>query len=235
VKRTLSILALLVLAGVASAQRDTSEFNFYRYKPRPQDRVVLEVNHTGWLGLRSELREKATSGGVNFQLFFDYPLGKSHFSFAWGGGISSYNIHGPISLVYKTDSVSGSVVFTSLEERLTPYRINRIGLKIVEVPFEFRFRTFTNYQFKFTLGFKAGYVIQSFRKTYDSMAKAKFYDIAGVNPLRYGVTARIGWEQLHLAAFYSLSEFFEKNKGTPGVVPFTIGFAYTPRISLGTR
>lgn len=224
---------LAALASQLAAQRDTSEFNIYRYKPMPRDRVVLEVNHTGWLGLREELREKPMSGGVNFQLFFDYPIARSHFSFAWGGGISSYNIHGPINLAYQTDSVTGNVLFTSIEKRLTPYRINRIGLKIVELPVEFRFRTFTGYQFKLSVGFKVGYVVQSFRKIYDASAKVKIFEIAGINPLRYGITFRVGWEQLHLCAFYSLTEFFEKGKGTPGVFPYSFGFAYTPRLSLG--
>ncbi len=228
------VLVLFVLSATAQT-KDSSEFNIYRYKPTPKDRVVLEVNHTGWLGLADSVKEKPFSGGVNFMMFFDHPIGSSHFSFAWGAGISSYNIHGAIDLVYRRDSVSNAIKFTSVVKRLAPYHINRIGVKIIEVPFEFRFRTFTDYQFKLSVGFKVGYVVQSFRKIYDANSKAKFYDIAGVNPLRYGVTLRMGWEQIHLTAFYSLTEFFEKGKGTPGVIPFSVGFAYTPRISLGGK
>lgn len=216
-------------------KKDSSEFNIHRYKPTPQDRLVLEVNHTGWIGVPNELKEKAFSGGVNFMLFFDHPIRSSHFSFAWGGSISSYNIHGPINVVYKVDSVSKAVQFTSLEKRNTPYNINRIGLKILEVPVELRFRTFTDYQFKLSVGFKVGYVVQSFRKIYDSNGKLKIFDIEGINPWRYGITARMGWEQLHITFFYALSEFFASGKGTPGIIPFTFGLAYTPRISLGGR
>lgn len=201
----------------------------------PRDRIVLEVNHTGWVGVNSAVQEKLTSGGVNFMMFFDHPIKSSHFSFAWGGSLSSYNIHGPISLVYQIDSVTKQVQFTSIQKRTTPYDINRIGLKIIEVPVEIRFRSFTDYQFKLSVGFKAGYVVQSFHKIFDANTKAKFYNIDGINPFRYGITLRIGWEQLHLTAFYSLSEFFADGKGTAGVHPFSIGLAYTPRISLGTK
>jgi len=217
------------------AQKDSLEFNIYRYKPTPKDRLVLEVNHSGWLGMGDSVQEKPFSGGVNFMLFFDHPMGSSHFSFAWGACISSYNIHGPINLAYQTDSVTKAIKFTSVVKRDEPYRINRIGLKIIELPVEFRFRTFTDYQFKFTLGFKVGYVVQSFRKIYDTNAKVKIYEIPGINPWRYGITLRMGWEQIHLTAFYSLSELFEKGKGTPGVIPFSFGLAYTPRISLGGK
>ena len=77
--------------------------------------------------------------------------------------------------------------------------------------------------------------MHSFRKIYDANMKVKIFDIYGVNPWRYGITLRMGWEQIHLTAFYSLTEFFEKGKGTPGIFPFSLGFAYTPRISLGGK
>jgi hypothetical protein len=217
-----------------SQTKNDSEFDIYNYKPRKQDRLILELNHTGLLGLPENVTYKPTSGGVNFMLFFDYPLKNSRFSFAWGAGISSHNIHGKIKLNYKIDSISGNINFTSLEERTEPYTRNRIGLKIVELPVELRFRTRTKYQFKAMLGFKIGYVAQSFKKTFDKDGKNKSYDIYGINPIRYGVNLRLGWEQVHLTCFYALSEVFEKDKGSVGIIPFSIGIAYTPRISLGS-
>jgi hypothetical protein len=222
----------------AQSKKDSlarSEYNIYKYKPVPQDRMILEVNHTGWLGAPSGLQGTYTSGGVNFMFFFDHPIGSSHFSFAWGGGISSYNIHGPISLVYHQDSVTKNFAFTSVEKRTEPYNINRIGLKILEVPVEFRFRSRTDYQFKLSIGGKFGYVVQSFRKIFDKDENVKIFNIKGVNPWRYGVTFRVGWEQLHLTVFYSISEFFDSGKGTPGIHPFSIGLAYTPRITIGSK
>ena len=50
----------------------------------------------------------------------------------------------------------------------------------------------------------------------DKNGKVRTYDIFGVNPIRYGPTIRMGWEQIHISAFYSLSEAFEKNKGEKG-------------------
>ena len=226
------------VASQAQSKKDSlakSEFNINRYKPTPKDRMILEVNHTGWMGVPAELQERFFSGGVNIMFFFDHPIKTSHFSFAWGGCFSSYNIHGNINVMYHVDSVTKNISYTSLEKRTEPYNINRIGLKIVEVPMEFRFRSRTDYQFKLSLGFKVGYVVQSFRKIFDKDENVKIFDIKGINPWRYGVTFRMGWEQLHLTAFYSLSEFFADGKGTPGVHPFSIGLAYTPRISVGGK
>ena len=43
-----------------------------------------------------------------------------------------------------------------------------------------------------------------------------------LSPLRYGLTARIGYRALNIYANYNLTPFFEKNKG-PELYPFTIG------------
>jgi hypothetical protein len=228
------LLVSVLFSGTPQLRAQNSEFDINHYKPSPRDRIILELNHTGWLNMPHGLQETLTSGGVNFQLFFDYPLGNSHFSFAWGAGISSHNIHGKIDLVPRIDSVTGMTNFTSIETRNRPYRINRVGFKVLEVPVEFRFRTRTNYQFKVMAGFKFGYVVQTFRKVFDADIKAKIYDIYGVNPWRYGVVLRMGWEQVHLTGFYALSEVFEKGKGEKGIIPFSFGIAYTPRIGLGS-
>jgi hypothetical protein len=212
-----------------------SEFSIYKYKPTPKDRVIFELAHTGWLGAPSGLEAAYTSGGVNILLYFDHPLGNSYFSFAWGAGFSSYNVHGPINMVYHTDTLTKNFSYTSLEKRDESYFINRIGLKVVEVPVEFRFRSRTDYQFKLSLGFKVGYVVQSFRKIFDDHENVKIFNIKGINMLRYGPTLRVGWEQLHITAFYSLSEFFADGQGPSGIHPFYIGLAYTPRISVGGK
>jgi hypothetical protein len=230
----ISFIFLFILVANAQKPKDKSEFDIYQYKPTPRDRIILEVNHTGWLNMPHGLRETATSGGVNFQLFFDKPIGYSRFSFAWGAGISSHNIHGKINLVALSDTSTGNTNFTAIEIREKPYRINRIGFKILEVPVEFRFRTRTNYQFKVMAGFKVGYVVQTFRKIFDKDGKAKLYDIYGANPWRYGLVLRVGWEQVHISMFYALSEVFEQGKGQKGIIPFSIGIAYTPRLSLGS-
>ncbi len=233
IKTNLFILLCSMNLALIAQQKEKSEFDLSRYKPEPRDRIIFELSHTGWLGMPHGLKETLTSGGVNILLYFDYPIGNSHCSFAWGAGFSSHNIHGRINLNYNLDSVSNRVNFTSIEKRTTAYDVNRIGFKVIEVPVEFRFRTRGAYQFKLMAGFKVGYVLQTFKKVFDADGKTKTFDIYGVNPFRYGITFRMGCQQIHLTAFYALSEVFTKGKGSAGVVPFSLGIAYTPRISLG--
>ena len=213
---------------------EKSEFDVYSYKPEPRDRVIFEINHTGWLNTPRGVQGKLTSGGVNFYLYFDYPIASSRFSFAWGAGISSHNVHGKFNLKYQIDSIRSQVMFSQLVPREDPYSKNRFGLKVLEVPIEFRFRTRTSYQFKVMAGMKAGWVVQSFRKVFDADGKRKMYDLYGVNPLRYGAHVRVGVEQLQFTFFMALSSLFENGKGSPDIKPYSVGISWTPRISLGS-
>ena len=214
-------------------EKKNSEFDIYFYKPEPRDRIILEVNHNGWLNSSNSVRGKLTSGGVNFYLYFDYPIKKSKFSFAWGAGLSSYNIHGKFNVKYRIDSLKNEIVFADLVARSEPYTKNRLGLKIIEIPIEFRFRTHSNYQLKIMAGFKTGIVLQSFRKIYDADGKRKMYDVFGINQIRYGTHLRIGIEQIHLTFFYAMNTLFKDGQGTSGITPYSIGLGWTPKISLG--
>lgn len=233
----LILVELMFCVSIVFSQDKTNsslpEYSIYQYKQERADRLVFDFNHTGWLGVPAALKAKPTSGGVNFYLMFDNPIGRSRFSFGWGLGLSSHNIHGKVKMIYHTDSISNKVVYNELVERIEPYTKNRIGLKVIEMPFELRIRSRTNYQFKAMVGFRVGYVVQSFRKIFDEDGKYKIYDVFGINKLRYGLSLRLGIEQIHVCVFYSLSEYFENKKGPAGINAYSIGVSYTPRISIG--
>jgi hypothetical protein len=206
--------------------RKNSLFDLRNYKPESKDKVIFEMTHCGWLNMPAGVKNDWYSRGANFYLYFDHPFGKSNFSFAWGGGIASHNISGNANVIYQIDSMGNEK--TVFEPRELPYRKNIIGAKIVEVPLEFRFRTRRARSFKITLGGKVGYTVQNFRKIFDVDGKRKYFDIHNYNPLRYGVVFRIGYEQIYLCGFYSISHVINKNKGTPNIVPYTLGIGITP-------
>ena len=187
---------------------------------------MIEFTHCGWLNLPKGVQNDWWSRGANFQLYFDYPFGRSNFSIAWGAGIAAHNISGNAKTVYQIDSLGNETTIFTPRER--PYRKNIFGAKIIEVPAEIRFRTRRARSFKISLGFKAGYTVQNFRKIFDDGGKAKYFDIHNYNPLRYGVVFRVGYEQVYLSAFYSLSPVIKKDKGSPNIFPYTIGIGIAP-------
>jgi len=207
--------------------KEDDEFHIKNYKLEPGDRLIIEVNHTSWVGFPPSVKIKTPSIGVNLALMFDKAIGKSNFTIGYGIGLFSHNFHSNADFIYVKDSVSNTFT-TKLEPYTRPVSLNRYAEKILEVPVELRFRTKTDRQFKIHVGGKIGYVVNNFRSIRDNDGKVRVYDIKNIDPLRYGVNFRIGFEQIAICATYYLSEVFNKNRGPAGVHPFALGIAIIP-------
>jgi hypothetical protein len=210
-------------------QGNEDDFSIRNYKLEPNDRLILEFNHTSWLGTPPDIKMRAPSVGINFALMFDRPIGKSNFSFGYGLGLFSHNFHSNADFIYTRDSLSNR--FTT---SLKPYddkrnvSLNRYAEKILEVPLEIRFRTKTDRQFKIHLGGKIGYVVSNFRSIRDNEGKIRVYDIKNINPLRYGINFRIAFEQLAITASYYFSDVFIGGNGPQGIRAYSFGIALIP-------
>ncbi len=213
--------------NVNKIKKTINEFDLKNYKSNPNDRCILEINHTGFLNLPAGIKQSYKSIGVNFCILFDKPIKNSAFSFGYGIGIYSHNFHSNADIVYKRDSTSNAFL-TSMQPFTRPYSLNRFAQKILEVPLELRYRTKTDRQFKIHLGIKLGYVVSNFRSIADNDGKIRVYNIKNINPLRYGVNFRIGWEHMAFTASYYFSEVFKKDKGVNGLNPYSIGIAIIP-------
>jgi len=183
-----------------------------------KDRIVFDVNYDAWLNTPKDIKQKVVSPGVNFYLMWDYPFGYGPMSFAFGLGLSSHNVHSNAQMVYSIDGE-----YTSLTAFSTPYKKNKLSCNYIEVPIELRLRTRGEKSFKMAIGAKVGYAYNIHTKIIDDDGKRKMYDIKNINPLRYGPIFRIGYNKWNVNAFYSLSELFLKDKGTPKLVQYSIG------------
>lgn len=228
-KLSFALLLCLSVQGFSQEKKKPveDEFDIKNYKLEPGDRLIIEVNHTSWLGYPTTIKTKLPSIGMNFAMMFDRPIGKSNLSFGYGIGLFSHNFHSNADFIYSRDSITGNFN-TALQPFSRPVTLNRYAEKILEIPVEIRFRTKTDRQFKIHLGGKIGYVVSNFRSIRDNDGKIRVYDIKNINPLRYGINFRIGFEQFAITANYYLSEVFNKNKGPAGIHPFSIGLAIIP-------
>lgn len=203
------------------------EYDLKNYKSEPNDRLIFEVNHTGWLNQPKNIKMSWKSIGVNFALMFDKPLGRSNFSIGYGIGLYSHNFHSNADFVYRYDSTKKHTV-TDMVPKLNSYTVNRFAQRIIEIPLELRFRTKTISKFKVMVGGKFGYVVSDFRKVFDDKGKLRIYNTKNLNYLRYGVVFRIGIEQICLTASYYFSDVFIKNRGVNGITPYSVGIAIIP-------
>jgi len=204
------------------------EFELKNYKSDPNDRLIIEINHTGWLNLPPGIiQDNSKCFGANVSLMFDKPIGNSPFSFGYGIGFFSHNFHSNADLIYTKDSI-GTGFTTQLQPFQRTVTLNRFAQKILEIPIEFRFRTKTDRQFKIHVGGKIGYVVNDFRTVKDNDGKLRIYDVKNINPIRYGINFRIGFEQFALTASYYFTEIFKKDKGPAGIIPYSVGIAIIP-------
>jgi hypothetical protein len=184
----------------------------------PKDHIVFDLNYDLWLNSPSGIKQEPRSPGVNVYLMWDYPIGYGPLSIAVGGGLSSYNVQSNGKIVY---SITGD--YTSLIPLTTSYKVNKLSFNYFEVPVELRIRTRGENSFKMTFGAKIGYAYNIHAKINDDDGKRKYYGIKNTDPLRYGVTFRIGYNKFNLQGFYALSELFKKDKGPKKMIPFSVG------------
>lgn len=184
----------------------------------PKDRIVVDLDYDTFLHLPAGIRQKPYSLGGNAYFIWDYPFGYGPFSIAFGAGLSTHDVHSNGRITYSIDGK-----YTSIVPLTTNYRRNKLSCNYAEIPVELRLRTKMPHSFKLAIGAKVGYAYNVHTKIIDDDGKRKIYDIRNIDPWRYGITMRIGYNRFDLQGFYALSELFIKGRGEPGMVPVSLG------------
>ena len=181
----------------------------------------------GWWGSRT----------VNVYYQYSMRFGRSKFSLNPGIGLSLERwkfVNGATLMdTVELDSYpDGPASFDQVEQYnlLSPQRIypsladkSMLVANYIEIPIDFRFDTKPEdiaRSFNVALGGRIGYLYDSFRKVKfedkGETIKDKYKSPLGLNRLRYGIYARIGFGGFTLFSFYNLSNMFEKGKGPLG-------------------
>lgn len=213
------LFLLLFLPGVeAVGQEPIVSAEEPRKIADPKDHIVVDFSYDGYLNLPDGISQKPYSLGGNAFLMWDYPFGYGPFSLAIGAGFSTHDVHTNGQITYSIDGK-----YTSFVPITIKYRTNKFSMNYIEVPVELRLRTRGEKSFKMTIGGKIGYAYNVHTKYEDSDGKIKVYKIKNINPLRYGVTFRIGYNKWNLQGFYALSELFKEGRGEPKMIPYSLG------------
>ena len=220
--RRLFLTLLLIVFGICLSAQTSDDASRQKLPWRPptgQDRFIVEFHNDGFLNLAPEMETRPYSPGINAHIFYDYPFAKkSIFSFAWGYGFSSFNVHHNGEFLEDSLKITQFVPFPKDYN----YSKNKASNNFLEIPIELRIRTRGLRQFKMAFGAKAGYVVNVHTKIIDDGGKRKAYQIPNLMKYRYGLTAKIGVGRFMLHGFYSLTPFLEENNG-PELIPFTLG------------
>ncbi len=219
-------------------------------KAKAQDFIYVHFNWMSMLNSPSGMSVSPFSRGMDFGFMWDQPLGKSPISLAAGIGFSFENVFMNSFLRDSLNNGEQTLYFKDINATVNPldpnpnsphWRKYKLSTAIIELPIEFRYRMKTNTRntFKFSLGFKVGYVIDSWEK-YVGLAAENYgnnlmeevravnYGVPGISRLRYGAMFKIGYSRFQAYAHYSIGGFFQDNKGIKTGNMLHVGFCFTP-------
>lgn len=191
-----------------------------------RDFVMLQFTYEGWMKPDS-IATKGIGRGFNGYICYDFPIKKSHFSFAAGLGIGTSNIY-LNNMQVSTDSAGSQATYIAETKDYKRYKVTTAYL---EAPFELRYfgnKENRNRGFKAAVGLRAGTLIGAHTKgrlasdkTVEKINSRKFYD-----NWRVAGTVRLGWGNFSLMGTYNLNTLYKENSG-PEITPYSIGICLT--------
>lgn len=194
-----------------------------------RDFLMLEFVYNGWLDAPDSIKTKGFGRGFNGYLCYDFPIKKSHFSFAAGVGISTGNIYLDGQEVIVTDKDSNA------QARFVPETINykryKVNTTYLEAPFELRFfgnKNNRNKGFKTAVGLRVGTLIGAKTRGREDGIKFNYQTNtkAFLETWRFSTSFRIGYGNFSAVGTYNLTPFYKDLQGPP-ITPFSIGLCIT--------
>lgn len=200
--------------------------NYDTTKLRKYDRLVVDVLYNDWQGDLSPLNSPWSSIGFNVNVMFDIPFTKANtVGLGWGVAFSHYNNRTKIG--FNSDYTEGSTSTYSLDLQ-QDIVWSKFNANYIEIPLELRFRTKGYQHFKFFVGGKIGYQLNAYTKTKENIEgknyKFKNYNFPDRNPLRYGLTARVGIRNWSVYAAYYFTDLFT-HENSVKLSPITAGIS----------
>lgn len=197
-------------------------------KLRKYDRFIIDVVYNDWHGDEEIFNSPWNSLGYNVSLMFDKVItAKNTFSIGYGLTFSHYN--NKTNKEFERNFEDGYTTLNDFDQNISIVR-NKYMANYIEVPLEFRFRTKGRKHFKFLIGGKIGYQINSFTKQIIEEDGARLntrnYSFADDNKLRYGATVRIGIRNYALFASYYFSPLFLDDNSVK-LNPISLGISFS--------
>lgn len=216
-------------------------------KLKSRDRFMFEFTHDNWVNKPDTIKTKWYSRGFNAFLMWDIALNKKKtVAIAPGLGISTTNVfHNTFITADRLNSGKDTTLFTIIptlvpnhssenpdDSTALDYSKNKLTVASIDIPVELRFRTNPSKgkPFKFAIGARLGYVFNAhtkykgddYRDGSGRQVTLKEAPAAGINRLKYGVTARIGYDKINLFGYYSLSKLFDTSRAAE-ITPISVG------------
>ncbi|WP_372937372.1 porin family protein [Seonamhaeicola sp.] len=158
----------------------------------------------------TDVSQSGFSLGFHLGYIKDIPINKRrNIALGLGLGYSANSFNQNIRI----NKVNDVVTYTLLEDS-DSYSKNKFSSHLIEVPFEFRWRTSTPTEYSFWriyTGFKVGYMLTHSAKYKGDLGNIKFTDIEDFNDFQYGLTLNVGYNTWNLHLYYGLNPIFSED------------------------
>jgi len=218
----LSLLSYQSILGQDATTVETDKL--YR-----EDQFYLGVTYNLLGKMPQEMSQNGFSSGFHLGFIRDMPINKTRtiaFGFGLGYSANSFNQNLLIS-----KNQLGELTYKILEN--TSFTKNKFSMHLVELPFEFRWRSSTAESYKFWRiysGFKLGYILASTSKFNGSPENIKLKNIDHFENIQYGFTLSVGYNTWNAYLYYALNPMFKNeakiNGGSLDINAIKIGLIF---------
>jgi hypothetical protein len=229
----LGAMAVLILNSTSlQAQdvvKDGTKAEKTSFSKPSRDFLMLQFMYNGWLNAPDSIKTTGIGRGFNGYICYDFPIKKSHFSFAAGVGVGVDNIYLKDQQIVLTDND------TNAQARFTPettnYKKYKVTTTYIEAPFEIRFygnKNNRNKGFKAAAGLRVGSLLGAHTRGREDGTKIvnKVNTKRFLETWRFAGTLRLGYGNFTLMGTYNLTNLYKENQG-PALTPYSIGICIT--------
>lgn len=204
-KVTLIFCILFALQLVSSQERQQEIVLDSLYV---EDQFYISSTYNFFGNIFDDLRQNGFSFGLHFGFIKDFPLNKRR-NIAVGLGLG-YSTNSFNNNLFINNDASNTTTFNIIDSDVS-FTKNKFSHHLIELPFEFRWRTSTTSTYKFWriyTGLKLGYVVGHNSKFLGDPKDLKIKDIDEVNKFQYGLTMSAGYNTWNFYAYYALNSIF---------------------------
>lgn len=200
-----------MISFIGISQSEVSRDTLELYKDYREDQFYFSITYNV-LNYKSDgISQVGFSPGFHLGFIRDMPINaRRNLSFGLGLGVS-FNSYNQNLSIFETENGLNFAVFSEAERNVTQ---NRFSTYLLELPFEFRWRTSTPSEYSFWriyTGFKLGYMVYNTTTLKSDQGEQKLSNIDAFNRLQYGITFSAGLNTWNLHIYYGLNSLFNED------------------------
>ncbi len=198
------------------SQNEDDEDKTELYKNYREDQFYISVTYNLLNNKPEDVNQNGFSSGFHLGFIRDMPINeKRNMSLGIGIGTSSNSYNQNISILRSNNDITYAII----DESEINVSKNKFTTYMLEMPFEFRWRTSTATDYSFWRiysGFKVGYLLHSSTKFKSDEGSEKLSNVNDFNKIQYGLTLSVGYGTWNFHMYYGLNSIFEDSAQLEG-------------------